>query len=158
MLAYVGKGKGGRYDPFQFGVSLDAAEVEISDEMFLLTGEEAKKHVEPPRLTTLIVAPAQATVEPGKKQTFTAKGLDQHGHDLDPGKVAWIATGGTMEQDGVFLAGRDEGNFLVTAAADNVKGGASVTVTSGSTPPPLAQAMAPKGLQWEGEIPPPKNG
>ena len=61
--------------------------------MFVITAEEAKKHVEPPRLATLVVSPAQATVEPGKKQTFTAKGLDQHGRDIDAGQVAWTAHG-----------------------------------------------------------------
>jgi Protein of unknown function (DUF499) len=155
VLAYVGKGKGGRYDPFQFGVSLDAAEVEISDEMFVITGEEAKKHIEPPRLTTLVVSPAQATVEPGKKQTFTATGLDQHGRDIEPGKAAWSATGGTMEQDGVFLAGQDEGNFLVMAAAGGVKGTADVIVAKPGVKPPIKPEPVKEvtGLRWEGEIP-----
>src|SRR6202011_5964123 len=46
VLAYVGKGRSGRYEPFVFGTSLSPDEVEISDEMFIITGEEAKKHVE----------------------------------------------------------------------------------------------------------------
>src|SRR5947209_20409938 len=110
-----------------FETSLSPDEVEISDEMFVITAEEAKKHVEPPRLATLAVSPAQATVEPGKKQTFTAKGLDQHGRDIDPGQVVWTATGGAVDADGVFQAGSDEGIFLVTAMAGDVRGTAGVT-------------------------------
>src|SRR5947209_12890626 len=103
-----------------FETSLSPDEVEISDEMFVITAEEAKKHVEPPRLATLVVSPAQATVEPGKKQTFTAKGLDQHGQDIDTGPVTWTATGGAVDAEGVFHAGADEGNFLMTATAGSI--------------------------------------
>jgi hypothetical protein len=158
ILAYVGKGKGGRYEPFHFGASLDPAEVEISDEMFVITAEEAKKHVEPPRLTTLAVAPAQAIIEPGKRQSFTARGLDQHGRDIDPGQVSWSATGGAVDADGVFLAGADEGNFLVTARAGAVTASAQVAVARG-TPPPPPPPPPPKEatqLSWQGEIPPQK--
>jgi hypothetical protein len=157
VLAYVGKGKGSRYEPFHFGASLDPAEVEISDEMFVLTADEAKKHVEPPRLTTLTVAPSQVVVEPGKRQTFTAKGLDQHGRDIDAGQVAWSATGGAVGPDGVFVAGQDEGNFLVTATAGEVRGAAGVTVAKGAVPPPPPlPPPLPSGLRWEGQVPPQK--
>ncbi|MGH7174364.1 MAG: hypothetical protein ACRELF_17560 [Gemmataceae bacterium] len=70
-----------------FGTSLSPDEVEISEELFVVTAEEAKMHVEPPRLATLMVSRSQATIEPGKKQTFTAKGLDQHGRDIDARQV-----------------------------------------------------------------------
>jgi hypothetical protein len=156
VLAYVGKGRSGRYEPFLFGTSLSPDEVEISDEMFLLTAEEAKKHVEPPRLTTLGVSPSQATVEPGKKQTFTAKGLDQHGQDIDAGPVAWTATGGTVDAEGVFQAGPDEGNFLVTATAGSIRGTASVTVAKPGVVPPIIKPpvkQQPTGLLWEGQVP-----
>ncbi|HYV39720.1 MAG TPA: DUF499 domain-containing protein [Gemmataceae bacterium] len=157
VLAYVGKGKGGRYKPFHFGTSLNPADVEISDEMFVITADEAKKHIEPPRMATLVVAPVEVVVVPGKKQTFTAKGQDQHGRDFDAGKVTWSATGGTIEKNGVFLAEQDEGSFLVTAAAGDVRGTANVIVSKGTTvPPPPPPPPPSKGLRWEGEIPPQK--
>jgi hypothetical protein len=153
LLAYVGKGQGGQYDPFVFDTSLDPDEVEITDDMFIITAEEARKHVEPPRLTTLAVAPPQIHVEPGKKQTFTAQGLDQHGRDIGGSQVAWSATGGVIDQDGVFLAGQDEGNFVVTAKAGEVTASAQVTIAEGSPPPPPPETT---GLSWQGEIPPQK--
>jgi hypothetical protein len=44
QLAYVGKLPGERYRPFNFGSSLSTADVEISDEMFIVTGETAQTY------------------------------------------------------------------------------------------------------------------
>ncbi len=102
------------------------------------------------------MSPSQTTVEPGKKQTFTAKGLDQHGQDIDAGQVAWSATGGTVGADGVFQAGPDEGSFLVTATAGSIRGTASVTVARPGVTPPLVKPpvkQEPTGLSWEGQVP-----
>jgi hypothetical protein len=41
LLAYVGKGRDGRYVPFFFERSVDPSEVEISDETFIITREAA---------------------------------------------------------------------------------------------------------------------
>jgi hypothetical protein len=41
LLAYVGKGRDGRYVPFFFERSVDPSEVEISDEFFIITRETA---------------------------------------------------------------------------------------------------------------------
>ena len=41
LLAYVGKGRDGRYVPFMFERSLDPSDVEISDETFIITKETA---------------------------------------------------------------------------------------------------------------------
>jgi hypothetical protein len=98
------------------------------------------------------VSPSQATVEPGKKQTFAVKGLDQHGRDIDAGQVAWTATGGAVDAEGVFQVGPDEGNFLVTARAGEVKGSASVMVSKGKGPPPPPPPSF-SGLRWEGQVP-----
>ena len=41
LLAYVGKGRDGRYVPFMFERSVDPSDVEISDETFIITRETA---------------------------------------------------------------------------------------------------------------------
>jgi hypothetical protein len=154
VLAYVGKDKSGRYEPFYFGASINPSEIEISEEMFLITAEEAKKHIEPPRLTSISVTPGHAAIQPGKKQTFLAKGLDQHGRDIETGKVAWTATGGTIDKEGVFSAGQDEGNFVVTAALGNISGTAGVAIAKGGKPPPPpAPPPGATQLTWQGEVP-----
>ena len=49
-LAYVGKKPKGGYDPFVFRTTLDGTDVEISEDVYILTAEEAEKHVSPPGL------------------------------------------------------------------------------------------------------------
>jgi hypothetical protein len=157
VLAYVGKAQSGKYEPFTFGTSLGPDEVEISEEMFLITGEEAKKHIEPPRLEGLVVSPSDVVVAPSKKYTFTAKGLDQHGRDIDAGRIAWTATGGKIDAEGVFQASSDEGSFLVTATAGSVRGAASVTVAKSgvisASPERSPGRLEVNGLTWEGQVP-----
>ena len=122
VLAYVGKGRSGRYEPFLFGTSLSPDEVEISEEMFVITGEEAKKHIEPPRLANLVVSSSQMTMEPGKKHTFTAKGLDQHGRDIDAGQMAWAATGGSVDAAGLTSKSDSSGSHATTTSGRSSSG------------------------------------
>jgi hypothetical protein len=44
VLAYVGKTATGGYDPFVFGVSMSAQEVEISDDVYVITAETAEAY------------------------------------------------------------------------------------------------------------------
>ena len=96
-----------------------------------------------------------AQIEPGKKQTFVAGGRDQHDRDFAVGDVQWHATGGTIDRDGVFLAGSDEGGFVVTAKAGQISGSATFHIASGKEPSPPPPAET-KGLSWCGEVPPQK--
>lgn len=157
LFAYVCKSTDGAYDPFLFGGGLSAEEVEISEDVFIITGEEAKKHIEPPKLTSVIVSPENAYIEPGKKQTFIAKGLDQHNREMPIEGVAWSATGGTIDSDGVFLPGKDEGNFVVKATIGQIRGSASFTIAKpGTIAIDIEKKVEPgvaKKLSWIGEIP-----
>jgi hypothetical protein len=59
--------------------------------------------------------------------------------------------------DGVFLAGEDEGSFVVTASAGEVRGLTSVAVAKGLVPsPPPPRPPLRTGLRWDGAIPPQK--
>jgi len=44
VLAYVGKANSGGYDPFVFGVSMSPQEVEISDDVFVITADSAEAY------------------------------------------------------------------------------------------------------------------
>jgi hypothetical protein len=159
LLAYVGKTGGGDYERFIYGRGLDAAEVEISDDMCIVTKETAeeyeKRKEKPPVLTSLAVSPPQVQIEPAKKQAFQVSGVDQYGHEIATGKIEWKASGGTITDDGVYTGGSDEGNFLVTAVAGAVSGSAMVTIPpKGKIPPPPPPARGV--LRWTGEVPPQK--
>ncbi len=155
LIAYVGKASTGTYEPFCFKTTLSPTDIEISDDMFIITGEQAEKSVEPPKLMTIVVNPDRTAIEPGKKQTFVGRGLDQHGRDIKAGNILWKATGGKIDGDGVFTAGADEGRFIVTAVANEIAGTAAVEIAIGAVPlPPEKPVKAKPGqLSWSGEVP-----
>lgn len=60
LLAYVGKKGHGRYEPFVFKKPMQASDVEISDDVYIVTAEEAAKHVEPQKLTSIVLFPTRS--------------------------------------------------------------------------------------------------
>lgn len=157
IMGYVGKSDKGRYDPFYFDKSLTVDEIEISDEMYIVTAEEAKKHVEPPKLTSITLSPSQVQMDSGKKQAFILKGLDQHGREMPVSGIRWEATGGAIDDKGLFCAGGDEGNFVVAAAVGTVRGMADVAIgRKGKVEPPGGSPARAGKLTWSGEVPPQK--
>lgn len=158
QMAYVGKDLGG-YDPFIFRQPLSEGDVDISEEMYIITAEDAERHIKPPELTEIVVTPSQTSMKPGTKHSFTAKGIDQFGKDFDCGTVVWTSTGGTVDAGGVYEAGEDEGSFLVHASIAGVTSTAGVTIAKESTGPvvgPDGADLGDKALRWTGEIPPQK--
>jgi hypothetical protein len=49
LFGYAGKDAQDRFEPLYFNTTLGESEVEVSDETFLLTADEARKRIEPPR-------------------------------------------------------------------------------------------------------------
>lgn len=155
-LAYVGKKAGGKYEPFEYKKEISTTAVEISDEMYIITKEEAEKHLEPPTLTSLTVTPNQVVLQPGKRQAFTVKGHDQHGNDIKVDDATWKATGGLFVETDVYQAGKDEGNYVITVSSGAVSATAQVVISSEEKPPVPPPAPAGTGmtkLSWIGEVP-----
>ena len=158
VLAYVGRKPDGHYEPFIFEKELAPNEVEISEDMFVIRGEEAKKHIEPQRLTKLVITPSRAAVEPGQQVVFRTQGIDQFGRNMDVAKeaVVWTAGGGNIAA-GAFTAGTLEGTFAVEARADEMAAAAEITVSkAGILPLMKAAAAKQQGFRWSGEVPPQK--
>ena len=159
VLAYVGR-SGDEYQPFVFGANLAASEVEVSEDMFILTAAEAKKHIAPPKLTSLTIQPAHVLVKPGVHVTFRAEGVDQRGRPMALPAAKWTATGGTGDGKGGFTAGDAEGEFAVVVVADGMAAQATVLVAKKGEPPrpPTPPTPQPEllGLRWSGEVPPQK--
>jgi len=159
LLAYVGKASDGSYSIFLYKQPLGEADVLISDDMFIIKAEEAEKHIQPPVLTRIIVTPSQVQLKPEIKQTFMAKGVDQHGRNIEMGSVQWTATGGGIGSDGVFTAGEYEGKFIITAKAGTVTGIATVNIMKQPELIPLEPIKPvgkPRKLAWSGEVVPQK--
>jgi len=158
IIAYVGKDPEGHYIPFCFQTDLNELEIEFAEDMFLITGEEANKQLEPPKLSSLVISPQSAYVEPGKKQAFSFKGYDQNGKEIKVTDYFWKANGGTIDADGVYTAGPDEGSYTVTVASGNVSTTSNIFIfdSGGTPPPPPPPPAVPKNISWQGEIPPQK--
>jgi hypothetical protein len=101
LLAYVGKTLLGTYQPFVFGQSLDVAEVEFSDDMFVITAETAKAYLatqKSPEPTAITNAGGQPVIPPQPTTTGSPTGLSASGGDkqsepspasLNASKITW---------------------------------------------------------------------
>jgi len=80
-------------------------------------------------LVSIRVVPDSVALAPGDSAQFTASGVDQFGHDFNFTPM-WSATGGVIDANGLYIAGKSAGTFLVTAAAPNapVQGQAVVRI------------------------------
>jgi len=155
LLAYVGK-SGDSYKPFIFGKSIEPGEIEISEEMFIITADEAKKHVEPPKLTRISIRPERPLVKPGERITFQVQGFDQHGRGMEVREIRWSAKGGVVNDQGGFQAGEEEGEFPVEANVGDLHAQTTVVVSKEEAPPPPTPPKPEdeiKGLSWSGEVP-----
>ncbi len=157
MIAYVGKTSGGKYKPFHFNESINSSDVEISDDMFIITGDEARIRIEPPRLTRIEVSPASTIIQPGKSQGFLAKGFDQHDNAIEIKSITWEAQGGSVDKKGVFKADKEEGTFKITASVDKLNAYAEIIISKEKEPPkPPKKTDEAKKIKWSGEIQPQK--
>ena len=160
ILGYVGK-DGDEYAPFYFEEDLPSYEVEISDDMFIITREVAQenkaKRVDQPILTSVIVSPQQAHLQLGASQPFTVTGLDQHNREMPLGPATWRASSGTIEASGLFVASQQDGEVTVTATVEGLSSSATVVVRSGvAPPPPPPPPPGTRRITWSGIIPPQK--
>lgn len=76
----------------------------------------------------LAIYPSDARMTPERIQSFIAKGFDQYGQEVPLDQVKWAAMGGEISDKGVFQAGQEEGNFVVTVNAGDLKGTSKVVV------------------------------
>jgi hypothetical protein len=158
ILAYVGK-QGTKYEPFFFEKSLFAGDVEISDDMFILTAEEARKNIEPRKLATIKIVPPSVTLEPKKTYSFIAKGYDQHNEEINIEEVEWKTSYGTITEAGVLTVEETEGVYKVTASSNGITSSSTVTVqkkdeskpSTPETPTPPLPAGKTK-ISWSGQV------
>ena len=160
LLAYVGPvGEDGKYFPFVFGETLLPADVEFSDDMFVITAEEAKKQIEEPKLARLEVRPTHIQLKPGESYNLAVQGFDQHSRPFPVGGVSWEAQGCSIDASGRVTAGGQEGYFTVSATVGEISGTAEIVVSKERVkppPPPPPPPPTTEGLVWEGQVPPQK--
>jgi hypothetical protein len=149
LLAYVGPmGEDGKYYPFVFGETLLPADVEFSDEMFVIKAEDIQ--IEEPKLTRLEVRPARVQLKPGESYNLSVQGFDQQDRPFPVDAVNWEAQGCSVDASGRVIAEEREGYYTVSARVEDLSATAEVIVAKEPIPPPT------EGLVWEGQVPPQK--
>ena len=162
LIGCASKDAKGRLKLEKFKQSLFDAEVEISDDIFVLKAEEAQKLLEPPRLASLAIRPEHDVLKPGHQRAFICSALDQYGQTFAAAKVTWSVSAGSITADGVFTAGATEGLHIVRATSSNVEAIAEVRVRADEPQPDDdddEEGGDPSGkrvLRWRGAVPPQK--
>jgi hypothetical protein len=154
ILGYARKDSTGQLKLERFGESLTELEVELSDDAFILKEEDARKLMEPPRLTRLSIRPSHANLKPGERQAFSLEAFDQYGQSFQVSELRWSGTGGDIGGDGVYVAGADAGFFGVNVVADTVEVSVDVRISSETTPPPPTSSLGT--ITWRGRVSPQK--
>lgn len=153
------KGAGGRMKLDKFKESISDAEVEISDDVFLLKAEDAQILIEPPRLASLSIRPEYVVLKPDEQAAFTCSALDQYGHDIATPAITWTASAGSITPEGVYTAGTTGGLHTVRAAAADREAIAEVRIRTDQPGPGGGDDDKPvekpgkQTLCWRGTIP-----
>lgn len=155
IFGYAHKDDRGQLVLDKFSESLSEAEVEISDEVFLLKEEDAKKLQEPPRLARLTIRPEHIVLKPGEQASFTCAAQDQYGQPYNLPPLEWSAIGGTVTAEGLFTAGKNTGQFTVHAKADSIEAIAEVRIST-EKEPSKRKLPGKRLLSWSGDVPPQK--
>jgi hypothetical protein len=155
-LAYTGK-QGNKYEPFFFEKSLFAGDIEISDEMYILTADEARKNIEPRKLATMKIVPPLVTLEPKKTYSFITKGYDQHSEEINIDSIEWKTSYGSITEAGVLTVEETEGVYKVTATSNGISATSTVTVEKKdeTKPTPNIPTPVPQGktkISWSGQV------
>lgn len=156
LIGYAVKDASGRLKLQKLKESLFDAEVEISEDVFILKADEAQKLREPPRLARLIVRPEHVIVKPGEKASFSYSALDQYGQPITVAEVDWAATGGSIDSKGIFVAGQDGGAFTAIATANGNEAIAEVRIAAKDEISEIVDPLGPSTIRWSGNVPPQK--
>jgi Protein of unknown function (DUF499) len=159
LLGYATRDVGGQLRLLKFRESILDADVEISEEMFILKADDAQKLLEPPRLAQLMVRPQQVTLKPGEQATFTCAAQDQYGHSFPVPTVKWTGTGGNMAANGTYTAETTGGVYSVRAEAGGLEALSEIRIKAEAEPAEDGGGPTPSGkpvLRWRGIVPPQK--
>jgi hypothetical protein len=154
-FGYGSRNADGRLNLLRFNESLSESEVEISDDVFILRPDDAKKLVEPPRLDRIVLNPANVDVRPGEHVAFKVSGLDQYGQPHPVEDVKWSALGCSISAEGMLVASGSPGRYIVEAHVGGVKADAPVHV-SAVEEKEQEKDRGGAAIRWSGVLPPRK--
>lgn len=155
LIGYATKDASGRLKLEKLKDTLFDADVEISDDVFILKGEDAIKLKEPPRLVALNIKPDHAVVRVGEQVSFICSGTDQYDQPISIGDANWSATVGSITSKGLFTAGQTGGLYSVKAHVGTCEAFAELRITAehDEPVPPLPPVPSERFIRWRGVVP-----
>jgi len=126
-------------------------EVEIADDVFLTKERISPPAPKPP--VRIEIRPKEAEVGVVGGCQFAIAGFDADGRAVAVGNAKWETTGGRIDDEGRFEAGKKTGVYSVKAIVGALSDEAKVTVSDIAPPPP---PPGKKTIQWSGTVPPQK--
>jgi hypothetical protein len=151
LFGYASEQIPGKFDPFFFNESISSTDIEFSDDVFIVTSEEAKRMQVPSVLTSIELSVDSTNIKPGEKIQVVAIGRDQYGQMISLDDVEWEAKGGSVDEYGNFIAGIKETEAFITVKSK----GLSSTITLKVTDAPVI-IISPQKMEWSGEVQPQK--
>ncbi|GAB4455869.1 MAG: DUF499 domain-containing protein [Anaerolineae bacterium] len=139
ILGYVGKASG-QYHPFYFNQPAYPTEIEISDDMFIISRDTAEAYLK--QAVAIEVSPSTVSLKPGETCQFSATGRNRQGQELPLESVQWqVQSGGVIDPGGLFQAGPSAGQFEVVVSSGDLRGSGAVTIVTGPGPAPHLTAI-----------------
>ena len=85
-------------------------------------------------LSWIKITPKQIEINPGDRIKFQAEGRDAMGRAV-PCQLSWMASGGTISSNGVYVAGNRAGSFFIQVSdSSSIKGSAKVIIIDSNHP------------------------
>jgi len=148
MFGYASEQIPGKFDPFLFNEAMNSGDVEFSEDVFIVTSEEATRMKVPSVLTTIEISIDSTSVKPGEKIQVAAIGRDQYNQMISLDDVEWEAKGGSIDEFGNFIAGVRETEAFITVTSKGISKTLPIKITLISPPPKKHEKM-----EWSGELP-----
>jgi len=152
IFAYVGKDVDWEYKPFEFECDIHESQIEISDDMYIITAETARSSFEPPRLTYLELIPSFADLMPNEEMKFNVSGKDQFSRPFDTAFTLWSAESGTISKDGLYRAPNKECVDCISVECSNLKQTVNIRIVMRDTSKTKTEVDKKTSLHWSGEI------
>lgn len=118
--------------PGKYRVSAKSVSTELADTATVAVGTEA------PSVTAVTVSPTNVSLATGGTQRFTASATLSDGSTTTAG-IAYQATGGSVDGNGLYTAGSAAGTYRLVAAISGVADTAAIQITA---PPPSSSSCA----------------
>ncbi len=138
----------GLYRGLRGGQSISIQE---GDTGLLVKSNIAGIQIEGGKPARIEISPVKTNLNPGASFSFMVRALDISDQLVKLSKVNWSAQGGTIDSQGVYCAGSNEGEFSISAEAEGLNAQATVVITK-ETVDPIIEHIITQPKRFHGSV------